>query len=88
MKNYGLDFETYKEITKKCVLCGFDKIVELHHLDENKKNNSKTNFIGLCPNHHKMLHDFKFKKEILITLNQKGFNIPENKKLNFVFKKS
>lgn len=80
---YGLDFEIYKKITKTCIICDFDKIVDLHHLDENKQNNSENNLIGLCPNHHKMLHDFRYKEEILNLLKEKGFFIPEDKKLNF-----
>jgi len=82
-KNYGLDLETYKKITKDCILCGFDKVVDLHHLDSDKKNNSKENLIGLCPNHHKMLHDFRYKEEILNKLKEKGFNIPKDIKLDF-----
>jgi hypothetical protein len=30
-----------------------------------------------------MLHNFQFKKEILELLNQKGYEIPNNPKLNF-----
>jgi hypothetical protein len=41
---------------KKCVICGFDYIVEVHHNDCNKQNNSPENLIPLCPNHHKMFH--------------------------------
>lgn len=82
---YGLDIESYKKITKKCIICGFNKIVDLHHLDENKKNNSETNLIGLCPNHHKMFHDLRYRKEITKQLREKGFNVPENKKWDFKF---
>ncbi len=82
-KNYGLDWATYKKITTNCVICGFDKVVDLHHLDQNKENNSETNLTGLCPNHHKMLHDSRYKKEILKTLKEKGFNVLDDKKLNF-----
>jgi hypothetical protein len=80
---YGLDMETYKEITKECVICGFDKIVDLHHLDENKKNNSKENLIGLCPNHHKMFHDLRYRKEIAQQLRDKGFDFKEHPKWDF-----
>ena len=75
MKDYGLDLETYRKITSKCAICGFDKVVDLHHLDENKKNNGRDNLIGLCPNHHKMLHNYEFKKEILGQLKKLGFKI-------------
>ena len=49
---------------KKCAICGFDKAVDLHHLDHNRKNNSRGNLIGLCPNHHKMIHDMRYSDEV------------------------
>lgn len=82
-KRHNINLEIYKEITKKCIICGFDKIVDLHHLDENKKNNSRDNLIGLCPNHHKMFHDIRYRKEMIKQLEEKGFNIPESEKWNF-----
>jgi hypothetical protein len=86
-KSFGIDSETYRKLTEKCVICGFDKVVDLHHLDENKKNNSLSNLIGLCPNHHQMLHNFKFRKEIRELLKQKGHNLPIDKKLDFKLEK-
>ena len=41
---------------KKCIVCGEDKIVEVHHLDENKLNNDPSNLIPLCPTHHQYWH--------------------------------
>ena len=49
----------------KCIICGFDKVVDVHHLDENNKNNSPDNLVPLCPNHHKMYHSIKYKQEVL-----------------------
>ncbi|PIZ82634.1 hypothetical protein COX97_03825, partial [Candidatus Pacearchaeota archaeon CG_4_10_14_0_2_um_filter_05_32_18] len=72
-----------KKITSSCVACGFDKVVDLHHLDENNKNNSPNNLIGLCPNHHKMLHDFRYREEMLNILREKGHNISQDPKLEF-----
>lgn len=63
-KWHNLDLEVYRRITKKCVICGFDAIVDLHHLDGDHANNSESNLIGLCPNHHKMAHMDEFKDEI------------------------
>ena len=40
----------------KCVVCGEDKIIDVHHYDENKHNNTKENLIPLCPTHHKYWH--------------------------------
>lgn len=41
---------------KECVVCGEDLIVEVHHYDENSKNNSPENLIPLCPTHHQYWH--------------------------------
>jgi hypothetical protein len=47
----------------KCVICSFDKVIAIHHIDENKKNNDPSNLIPLCPNHHEMYHS-KWKSEV------------------------
>lgn len=72
VKYHNIPLELYKEITKACMVCGFDKIINLHHLDHNRKNNTKNNLIGLCPNHHKMIHDYRFSQEIVGILMKKG----------------
>ena len=71
-KRHNIDIETYKKITKECIICGFNKVVDLHHLDENRDNNSRDNLTGLCPNHHKMFHHMGFRKEIVNLLKEKG----------------
>lgn len=50
---------------EKCIVCGFNKIVEVHHLDHDRNNNVKENLVPLCPNHHMMIHRSKFADEIL-----------------------
>lgn len=70
-KYHNIDIEIYKKVTEKCALCNFDKIVELHHLDKNRKNNDTKNMIGLCPNHHKMIHDYRFKADLEEELKKK-----------------
>ena len=69
-RNYNLDYKTYKRITSHCLICGFNKYVDLHHLDGNHKNNSHDNLIGLCPNHHQMLHTLKWRDEVLDQINK------------------
>lgn len=49
---------------KKCVVCGFDNIVAVHHYDCDKKNNNSENLIPLCPNHHEMIHHRLYTEEI------------------------
>lgn len=41
---------------KKCIICGEDKIVEVHHFDGNRDNNFPENLVPLCPNHHQYIH--------------------------------
>lgn len=59
-------FQTWE---KKCVICGFDKIVDVHHLNEDHSDNRPENLIPLCPNHHEMYHS-KYKDEIVLLLNE------------------
>lgn len=49
---------------KKCVACGEEKIVAVHHMDENKNNCSPSNLIPLCPTHHQYVHS-RYKDEVL-----------------------
>ncbi len=70
---HNIEPELYRKIIEKCMVCGFDKIVEIHHLDHNHRNNSIDNLTGLCPNHHKLLHSKKYQQEIFQILKEKGF---------------
>lgn len=55
-QNYRLKaFNLYEH---KCDICGWDedkRILEVHHIDENRENNTPKNLIILCPNCHKYL---------------------------------
>jgi hypothetical protein len=70
-KYHNISFELYKKLTSHCILCDFNKMIDLHHIDHNHKNNSPSNLIGLCPNHHKMIHNELFSEEIKQELNKK-----------------
>ncbi len=70
-KYHNISFELWKEVTKACVICGFDKIVDLHHLDREHSNNSRENFVGLCPNHHKMMHNQLYSGETEALIREK-----------------
>lgn len=41
---------------KKCIICGEDKIVAVHHMDHDHNNESPDNLIPLCPTHHQYMH--------------------------------
>lgn len=42
--------------TPYCEVCGYNLVVNKHHIDGNRKNNHFSNIISLCPNHHFLLH--------------------------------
>jgi len=78
-RNHNISAEKYRELTKRCIICGFNKYVVLHHLDENHKNSTEDNLIGLCPNHHQLVHTLKYRDEIKKQINeikQKSEKIP------------
>jgi predicted restriction endonuclease len=47
-----------------CIVCGFDKVVDVHHVDGNHGNNDYKNLVPLCPNHHQLFHSNKYRKDI------------------------
>jgi hypothetical protein len=49
---------------KKCVVCGEDNIVAVHHMNLDHNDNSVENLIPLCPTHHQYMHS-KHKNKIL-----------------------
>jgi len=59
----------FRHWPSKCAICGFDKIVAIHHIDENHDNNSPTNLIPLCPNHHEMVHS-RWAQEVVPLIEQ------------------
>jgi hypothetical protein len=54
---------------KKCVCCDEKNIIEVHHYDGNKKNNSPENLIPLCPTHHQYWHS-KFRYLIKLKIDE------------------
>ena len=39
-----------------CCICGESVVIDIHHLDEDKTNNSIDNLVPLCPTHHAYIH--------------------------------
>ena len=52
---------------KICVVCGEDKVVAVHHMNENHSDNSPSNLVPLCPTHHQYMHS-KYKHLIIDTV--------------------
>jgi len=42
----------------KCCVCDETKILDVHHVDEDRLNNEINNLVFLCPNHHSAYHRF------------------------------
>ncbi len=82
-REFNLDYREYLERTKVCASCGFTKVVHLHHLDLNHKNNDPSNFAPLCPNCHAMIHNLQFYKEVRNNLEKAGYRLPEIITKNF-----
>jgi hypothetical protein len=41
---------------KECVVCGENRIVAVHHLNEDHSDNRPENLVPLCPTHHQYMH--------------------------------
>ncbi len=80
--HYDSGLKNYRAICwrhhkKECVVCGEDKVVAVHHYDENHDNNDPNNLVPLCPTHHQYVHSKhkhlviekidKWKKDNIIT---------------------
>jgi ribosomal protein S27AE len=63
-KDYTYRSTCFEKHKKECVICGENKIVAVHHFDENHNNNSIENLIPLCPTHHQYVHS-KYKDEVM-----------------------
>ena len=60
--------KTYRHICfdahgKKCIVCGEEKIVAVHHLNHDRSDNSPENLVPLCPTHHQYVHS-RYNNEI------------------------
>jgi len=53
----------FKYHKHECVVCGENKILDVHHYDEDRSNNKKENLIPICPTHHGYYHS-KYKEEV------------------------
>jgi len=54
---------------KKCIICGEEKIVTVHHYDKNRENNNPENLIPMCPTHHQYVHS-RYINEVIDVVNE------------------
>jgi hypothetical protein len=62
-------FDNHKH---ECVVCGENKILDVHHFDENKFNNNHENLIPICATHHNYLHSIYREEVIDIVINYRN----------------
>ena len=48
---------------KKCLVCGEEKIVAAHHVNEDHSDNRPENLVPLCPTHHQYIHS-RYRDEV------------------------
>ena len=53
----------------ECVICGEDKILDVHHYDGDRTNNKPNNLIPICPTHHNYIH-FGYEHLVIDKLNE------------------
>ena len=69
----GVTPDVFAQLDKKCLICGFNKIIDVHHLVAKSRGGSHelSNLIVLCPNHHKMAHHGNYRQEMLTAISEK-----------------
>lgn len=50
----------------KCESCGYSEVLDIHHIDGNRRNNSPENHSVLCPNCHSKIHRLNISFEELV----------------------
>jgi len=49
----------FKHHGKQCLVCEEDEVIDVHHIDGDRKNNKPENLVPLCPLHHRYLKSKK-----------------------------
>ena len=62
---------------RQCLICGTEKNVDAHHIDENRNNDHYTNLIPLCRKHHKQVHSKNNRLPIIIEISLYMKNLKE-----------
>lgn len=67
VRHRGICFKSHE---RKCIICGYDRVIDVHHIDGDKKNNSPNNLVPLCRNHHAEIHTLEWGEETKRLLNE------------------
>ncbi len=79
---YNLSEREYLDIVKECFICGYDLIVDVHHIIPKSEGGEDyiQNYVGLCPNCHALVHKRKYSLEELEEMYKTGkiLNLKDN----------
>lgn len=53
---------------ERCVVCGSERRIEVHHMDRDRSNNNLDNLVPLCSEHHHELHNRGHPYSVFIAL--------------------
>ena len=69
-RKHKISVRDYLGLTEKCEICGWDEIVQIHHIIPRNQGGPDTleNYMGLCPNCHDAHH---FKRRTIEYLREK-----------------
>lgn len=52
----GFRWVAFQYHGRKCIVCGEDGVLDVHHLNEIETDQNPANVVPLCPTHHRYLH--------------------------------
>lgn len=56
LTKHGYSWRARKHLKKKCEACGYAKVLQAHHIDQDKANNEPENIQTLCKHCHDFWH--------------------------------
>jgi len=88
MGKYSLKQKKYDIIRKECVFCRRNKNIHLHHIIPRSEGGTDDikNIIGLCPNHHSVIHTISDRSNEKIRLVNRINEILKENKYVLIFK--
>ncbi len=67
-ENEGLE-PFWTDMKKECEICGFSDTIRIHHIIPLKQggDHCEENVVILCPNHHALIHNSKFRDKLKLS---------------------
>lgn len=52
----GFRYQSFRHHPRACVVCGEDRVIDVHHLNYEELDHNEENIVPLCPTHHRYIH--------------------------------